>query len=228
MDRIGAVIFDLDNVLYAEEDYIFAAYRNIAKFLSEKCDLSDREIYDRLVRDFRRKTSMYPRLFNDLVADLGLGQDLVPEILGIYVSTIPDLKLLPGTVNVLEGLRRNRMRLGLLTNGSVEAQKNKVRLLGLEKYFESIVYAREKGKENEKPNPEAYREVLRALHVTPEETICIGDNPHTDFWGAKKLGIRTVRLLNGEFKNIRLSSEYEADVTVRNLDEFYRLIEQSS
>lgn len=35
MGRIGAVIFDLDNVLYAEEEYIFAAYRGIAEFLSK-------------------------------------------------------------------------------------------------------------------------------------------------------------------------------------------------
>lgn len=226
MDRIGAVIFDLDNVLYAEEEYIFAAYRSIAEFLSKKSGLSSQQIYDRLVSAWRIKTSMYPRLFNDLVANLGLEQDIVPEILSMYVGITPILTLYPGAEDVLGALRKRRIKLGLLTNGNVEAQRNKVRLLGLEKFFDTIVYAREKGKENEKPNPRAYREILQALHVTPKQAICVGDNPHTDFWGAKKLGMRTVRLLCGEFKDVRVSAEYEADVTVQTLGEFLRLIEQ--
>jgi putative hydrolase of the HAD superfamily len=101
-------------------------------------------------------------------------------------------------------------------------------LLGIEKYFDSVVYARELGKENEKPNPEAYRVALQALRSKPDETICIGDNPHTDFYGAKKLGVRTVRLIGGEFKDVKLSGEYEADLSVRNLEEFYIIIEQSN
>ena len=107
-------------------------------------------------------------------------------------------------------------------------QRNKVSLLKIEKYFDTIKYARKIGKENEKPNPEVYRITLEALRSKPEETICIGDNPYTDFWGAKKLGIRTVRLLSGEFRDIRLSEEYEADLAVRNLEEFSTIIEQSN
>ena len=68
MRRIRAVIFDLDNVLYAEEDYLHCAYLDMACFLSSKCRFSADEIYDRLMAGWREKTSMYPRLFNDLIA----------------------------------------------------------------------------------------------------------------------------------------------------------------
>jgi FMN phosphatase YigB (HAD superfamily) len=90
------------------------------------------------------------------------------------------------------------------------------------------VYAREVGNKKEKPDPEVYRFTLEALHSKPEETICIGDNPYTDFLGAKKLGIRTVRLLNGEFKDVRLSEDYEADLTVSSLEAFSDIIAQSN
>ncbi len=76
MARICAVIFDLDNVLYDERDYICAAFRSIALFLSERCRFSEDEIYSKLVCDFEKKGSMYPRLFNDAVDDLGLNQNL--------------------------------------------------------------------------------------------------------------------------------------------------------
>ena len=228
MAKTKAVIFDLDNVLFNEQDYIKAAYRNIAAFLSKCHRLQEEQVYQKLLNDLQKKTSLYSRLFNDLLADLGLDQALLAEILKIYANVTVDLKLYPGAEHLLETLRKQGTRLGLVTNGNVETQRNKVRLLGIEKYFDVVVYARELGKEHEKPNPEVYRVIIQTLHCTPEETICIGDNPYTDFSGAKKLGMRTVRLLSGEFRNIRLSEEYEAESTIRNLEEFFTIIEQSN
>jgi len=228
MRRIRAVIFDLDNGLYPEEDYLLAAYREIASFLSSRCSLSKEEIYDRLVGSWRKKTSMYPRLFNDLVTDIGLGQELVPELLRIYAGVTPRLSLYPRVGELLDVLRQRGIKLGLLTNGTIGIQRNKIRLLGVEKFFDAVIYAREKGKEGDKPNPEAYLTVLQRLGVAPDETVCIGDNPHTDFLGAKKLGMRTMRVLVGEFKHVRLDAEHEADVYMQSLDEFLNLVEQGS
>lgn len=228
MARVSAVIFDLDNVLFNEQDYINAAYRNIAVFLSKHYRLSEEQVYQKLLSDLQKKTSLYPHLFDDLLADLGLDRAILPEILKIYANTTIKLELYPEAEHLLNALQKQEIKLGLVTNGNVEAQRNKVRLLGIEKYFSTIIYARELGKENEKPNPEVYRITLEASRSKPEETICVGDNPYTDFLGAKKLGIRTVRLLSGEFKSVRLSEEYEADLAVRNLEEFSTIIEQSN
>jgi len=221
------VIFDLDNVLYDEGDYVIAAYRKIASFLSERCSLSEEEICSKLVSDLRRKGSMYPRLFNDLLAELKLDQSLVPDLLKLYASATLDLSLFPDAEDALRVLREQRIKLGLVTNGNVAIQRNKIRLLKLERCFDAIVYAREVGKAD-KPDPEAYRFALEALGVKPEETICVGDNPYTDFWGAKKLGIQTVRVCRGEFKDVRLSEEFEADITVRTLSEICSLINQTN
>ena len=226
MVRISTIIFDLDNVLYNERDYIHAAYREIAAFISERYRLQKEQIYQKLLIDLQTKTSLYPHLFDDLLADLGLNKSVLPNILNIYANTNVDLKLFEGAKHLLKTLKKQKIRLGLVTNGNVETQKNKVRLLGIEKYFDAVVYARDLGKE--KPNPAVYRVTLETLRSKPEETICIGDNPYTDFLGAKKLGIRTVRYLNGEFKEVKLSREYEADLAVRNLEELAEIIAQSN
>lgn len=226
--RINAVIFDLDNVLFNEQDYINAAYRNIARFLSKRYPISEQQVYQKLLNVLQKKTSMYPHLFDDLLTELGLDQTLLTDILKIYVNTTLNLELHPCAEQLLNTLKKQKVRLGLVTNGNVETQRNKVRLLKIDKYFDTIVYAREAGKGKEKPNPEVYRVTLEALRSKPEETVCIGDNPYTDFLGAKKLGIQTVRLLNGEFKNVRLSAEYEADLAVKNLEEFSTIIAQSN
>ena len=106
----------------------------------------------------------------------------------------------------------------------MSTQKKQVQLLGVERFFDSIIYAREVGVGREKPDPEAYRLMLKALGVGAEETICVGDNPFTDFLGAKALGIRTVRLQSGEFRDVYLSREHEADVTIDALVQVINLV----
>lgn len=224
MVRINAIIFDLDNVLYDEKDYFTAAYREIAKFLATLCELSEQAIYEKLLMDLQKKTSMYPRLFNDLLSELRLNATLLPEILNIYAHAKPNLRPYAGVKKMLRSLRRKKVKLALITNGCVETQKNKIHLLRLEQYFDVICYAREVAGSAEKPNPEVYRKVLERLGAKAEETLCIGDNPYTDFWGAKKLGMQTLRLLNGEFKGVRLSKEYEADKCVPSVNELISLL----
>ncbi len=219
MTRLRAVIFDLDNVLYDEKDYVYAAFHNIAQFLSGRCRFSENEVYCKLVCDFEKKGSLYPRLFDDLLSDLDLDQNLVPEILRLYAAVDSKLELFPEAARVLWGLRDLGLKLALVTNAGAQIQRNKVRLLGIEKFFDAVVYARETPSGKDKPYPEAYTVALQKLGADAVEAVCVGDNPHTDFWGAKQLGMRTVRLLWGEFKDVHLSEEFEAEIVVRYLSE---------
>jgi ribonucleotide monophosphatase NagD (HAD superfamily) len=58
------------------------------------------------------------------------------------------------------------------------------------------------------------------------EAVCVGDDPYTDFWGAKQLGMRAVRVLCGEFKDVHLSDEYEAEIVLHNLAELPGVVER--
>ncbi len=226
MGCINAVIFDLDNVLYDEKEYIFAAYRSIARFLSERCRLDAEQVYSKLVVDLKRKGSLYPKLFNDAIADFGLDESLLPEILSLYASVEAPIRLFPDSEAALKLVRQHGLKVALVTNGGVKTQHNKVRLLKLEGYFDAILYARETGAGVEKPHPDVYKEVLQKLGASAERVLCIGDNPYTDFLGAKKLGMRTLRVLRGEFKDVRLSDEYEAEYVMGSLDGLPGLLRQ--
>jgi putative hydrolase of the HAD superfamily len=226
MTRVRAVIFDLDNVLYNEREYIFAAFYNIAHFLSERSQYSSCEVFSKLVHDFEEKSSLYPRLFNDVLSYLGLNQDLLPEILKLYATVDTKIELFPAVSSLLLGLRSYGLKLALVTNGNVQIQSNKIRLLGVEKFFDIVVFARETPTSKEKPHPDAYLDALQKLGVKGEETICVGDNPYTDFWGAKQIGIRTVRFLYGEFRDVHLHEVYEAEITLDELEKFPGVIEQ--
>ncbi|MGD0451248.1 MAG: HAD-IA family hydrolase [Candidatus Bathyarchaeia archaeon] len=226
MTRVSAVVFDLDNVLYDEKEYVYAAFRSIAHFLSGKCGFSEDQVYSKLVFDFEKKGSMYPRLFNDALSDLGLDQNLVPEILKLYALVDSKVELFLEATSVLLALRSLGLKLALVTNGNVRIQSNKVRLLGVEKFFDVVVYARETPSAREKPYPEAYEMALQKLGVGAGEAISVGDNPHTDFLGAKQLGMRTVRVLWGEFKDVHLSEEYEAEIVLHTLPDLLGVVKQ--
>ena len=221
--EIRALIFDLDNVLYDETEYMFAAYYDIASYLSKYSGVNENEVFIKLVDSFKKKTSMYPHLFDDLLHDLRVDNDLLPTVLEIYSCVQSKIKLYEGVEEMLLKLKK-RYKLGLLTNGNVKTQENKIKLLNIENLFDEILYARRLGNNNEKPNTVAYKVLLDHLCVLPKNGIYIGDNPYIDFIGAKKLDILTVRVLTGEFKEIVVDNEHDADITVNNLKEFVDLL----
>ena len=227
MPPIQAIIFDLDFCLFNEQVYVDAAFHSIAHFLSTKSQLSEDTILNKINRTFVDKGSMYPRLFNDVLRDLGLEQNLIGEILDLYGSVDVPLAPYTGTEELLLKLKQVGMKLAIVTNGMAKTQRHKVQLLNLEKCFDFIFYARE-CVPKEKPDPEVYRVALKKLEVYPERTLVVGDNPHTDFWGAKKLGMQTLRLLVGPFRFERLADEYEAENRIDTLDKVAEFVENNN
>ncbi len=55
-----------------------------------------------------------------------------------------------------------------------------------------------------KPNPEIYRETLKRFEVKPKNCIMISDDPLSDLVGAKKLGMKTVFVTSGKYKDKKI------------------------
>jgi 4-nitrophenyl phosphatase len=52
-----------------------------------------------------------------------------------------------------------------------------------------------------KPNPTFFHEILKRLGAKPEDSLMISDDPLSDLLGAKKLGMKTVFVTSGKYKN---------------------------
>ena len=52
-----------------------------------------------------------------------------------------------------------------------------------------------------KPNPEIYREAISKFGVEAENCFMISDDPLSDLAGAKKLGMKTVFVTSGKYKD---------------------------
>jgi putative hydrolase of the HAD superfamily len=96
-------------------------------------------------------------------------------------------------VEGLLGALRGRYRLGLLTNGSVRAQRSKLDALGWVDTFDAALVTGELPAG--KPDPAAFAAVLEALDATPETTAFVGDDVEADVRGAADAGLHAVHVL---------------------------------
>lgn len=185
---IKAVIFDLDNTLYDESGYFLAVFRSFCK---------RRRLYmpgiGGILRSVLKSDSR--DVFGDVLKKAGLySWKFQEELFSLYRSVDTKLALYGDAADFISFAKRKGLKLGIITNGDVRAQRNKIKCLGVGKVFDRVVYARELGKLKEKPHAQAFRKALKGLNIKAREAVYVGDNFDTDIAGAKKAGIRAVLL----------------------------------
>jgi len=127
---------------------------------------------------------------------------------------------LPGAEQVLLTLQRAGIRIGLLTNGAVSLQREKIETSGLGLYFDAAVVSGELG--TGKPDPAIFHHLLDRLGVEARESLMVGNSLARDIIGGKRAGLRTCWLaLEGEDEPV---GSVEPDFTIRSLDELPCLV----
>ena len=174
---IKAIIFDLDDTLYYEIDYVKSGFMAIAK------DFGDESIAIKLMSLFEQdKKNVYQRY--------GFSKEDCDKCIKIYRSHKPEISLSNETKETISDLKARGYKLGIITDGRPEGQWNKIYALGLEKMVDQIIVTDELGGvEFRKPNPKAFELMQELLDVEFCEMMYVGDNPAKDFIAPKNLGM---------------------------------------
>lgn len=187
---IKAVIFDLDDTLYSEKDYVRSGFRAVSERLNDLVDHS----FDKLWTAFE---AGQPAI--DIVLSEAGMPDLKDECVRIYRSHSPRIALYQGVHEMLEFLRNSGIRLGIITDGRPKGQRAKIEALGLTKLIDNIIITDELGGvEFRKPCDIAFRIMQRKLGIPYESMVYVADNPTKDFVAPSKLGIRSVWFKNSD------------------------------
>ena len=183
------VIFDLDDTLYSEKDYVKSGYEEISRNYTLVSDMANK-----LWNAFEsgKQAINYvleqEKLFS--VESLNL-------CLNIYRNHQPKISLYPEAKEILEFLKSNDIRMGMITDGRPEGQKAKIKALEIEKYFEKIIITDELGGVSfRKPNTIAFEKMQSYFKVPYESMFYIGDNIEKDFIAPQKLGMNSVYFKN--------------------------------
>ena len=94
------------------------------------------------------------------------------------------------SMETLEQLRSQGFRLGMVTNGSADTQREKIGRWKLEPYFDEIVIESEFGRG--KPDAGVFRQALAGTGAAPHEAWMVGDNLYADIGGARGVGIHSI------------------------------------
>jgi len=99
------------------------------------------------------------------------------------------IKLYPNVVSTLSKLKNSGFLLGIATSRDRDEMKKALKILKIEKYFDSIITHDEVKKK--KPHPEIFLTVCKELGVKPNEVVIIGD-AETDLIAANSMKTKSV------------------------------------
>ncbi len=182
------VCFDLDDTLFKEIDYLISAYGEIAASVGHP------ELAPQMAEWYREGENVFQKLNQFLGVDTPIA-----DYLKIYRNHYPAISLSYGVEDTLNELKHRGVTLGLITDGRSVGQRNKIKALGLEKWFddENIIISEEFGSEKTDEKNFKYFEQKYPEH----SFVYIGDNPKKDFIVPNRLGWQTV-MLKDDGRNI--------------------------
>jgi putative hydrolase of the HAD superfamily len=221
MELIRGVVFDLDDTLYFEREYVLSGFRFIAEAVGGDCG-GPEPVLDLLTSDF--KSGVRGNAFNRLLDKLpSLGTRWnVPDLVELYRGHRPVIELSSSTRDLLTALSANNIQLALITDGSPAGQFRKIDALEARRLFEPIVVTDFWGLEFRKPHPRAFEAVMKSWGITPGRLVYVGDNPEKDFLSPRAIGWKTARLRMNEQLRHELepfSQEYAPDCEFRNFND---------
>jgi putative hydrolase of the HAD superfamily len=201
IDKDSVLVFDLDDTLYKEIDFVKSAYREIARVAEIQIG---QNIYDEMFFLFTEKQQVFDILLAKYPIKLTM-QDLI-DIYRYHFPSIAPVKEIETFINKYKA----NNSFALITDGRSVTQRNKLKALGLLELFEKHLFiSQEVG--FDKTVAYSFRAITNAFPTS--NFFYFADNPKKDFIIANKLGWKTFQIQDPE--NIHDSfaavpPEYEA------------------
>lgn len=214
---IECIVFDLDDTLYPEIQYVESGFNAVAPVLSKWLKRSKEQVISELWDEFHRDRK---HVFDSILVRNGLCErSRISFLVALYRSHLPLIRLYPDAEEILSWLIRKSFKIGILTDGCAYAQSQKIRALRLAHILDGIVYTDLLGREYWKPHVKPYKVLMENLNCEPSRALYVGDNPIKDFYGARKIGMYTIQInrMDGLYSEADVSAGYEADKMIESL-----------
>lgn len=213
---INALVFDMDDTLYQEKDYVISGFKAIDHWMNK--EFNSVGFYETAFDLFCSGEKKF--IFNKTLEKLNISYDdsMIKRMIDHYRSHEPDIHLLEDANWILENLR-DTFKIGLISDGYLVAQEKKVNALKLQEKFHSVILTDRLGREHWKPSHVPYEQASRELQLPHDQCVYIGDNINKDFITAKRLGWITIQIdrKDGLYSGIAADQEYKAHFSIDNL-----------
>lgn len=184
---IKGIIFDLDDTLYSEKEYVRSGFKAVSDYLGGGFE-------NTLWSYFEAGKQPVDELLKDLNREMDKEKVMIA-----YRNHKPDIRLYAGVEDLLRMIRSIGLKIGIITDGRPEGQRQKLCALGLEPLVDDIIVTDELGgMQFRKPCDIAFRIMRTKWKLNPEQMVYVGDNPAKDFQAPKQLGMKGIWFRNTE------------------------------
>jgi len=192
--RLQVIVFDMDDTLYPEVQFVQGGFKAAAVQLDRIvgrstgaldvfCGILDRQGVH--------------RVFDIGLAELGIDDDpdIMQDMVNAFRGHAPSVRPYPGIRAMLQALRENGSRLGLISDGPYDVQQSKWNALGLDVFFDWVTFTDGLGgRSTWKPNDTAFVKMEHETGFSGAAVAYVGDRPDKDFPAPDDLGWRTLRV----------------------------------
>ena len=235
MGKLRAVLFDIDDTLFSTSEFARTARRNsIRAMIRVGVRMSEKELMRELEEVIIEFSSNYQNHFDKLLQRIprskvrGTNPAIIVAagVTAYHDTKFSHLRPYEDAVQLLRELQRTDLTLGVVTDGLMVKQAEKLLRLGVYPLFDpqAIFISDQIG--ISKPNPKLYRRACAAIGVAPSNVLYIGDNPLNDIDPPNSLGIHTV-LLQRHGKYSHLQGKTYPDHSIRGFDELRTILKET-
>ena len=186
-----ALLFDLDDTLYLEGEFVASGYRALARHVERRFGPPSREVFLAMMTTFSAsgRLAVLPMVSDRFTG----GKFPVSEMVELYRQHRPLIRLLPGYSELLGRLGR-RFKLAVVTDGLPAVQRRKATVLGLDRLVDAVVCTWDFGRDRQKPDPLPFERVLHEMRIPARDALFVGDNAEKDGRGAANAGLGFVHV----------------------------------
>jgi putative hydrolase of the HAD superfamily len=216
------VVFDLDDTLFPEEDYVLSGFRAVDAWLAKELQITG----------FRAQAEVFFRsgargnIFDLALSHIGVEADktLIDTLVQVYREHQPELRLFPDAEWAVHHFAKQGL-IALISDGYLIAQQNKFAALGIAPLFHTVVFSDALARAFWKPSPAPYEQVMAAIPRPAKDFVYVADNPRKDFLAPNRLGWKTMQILrpNGVYFGVEVEPEYRAQRQISSLLELKSL-----
>jgi HAD superfamily hydrolase (TIGR01549 family) len=204
INRIKAVIFDLDDTLFDHRHSVRTALAAMQKKYDCFGGISLND-FEKLHIKLLNEIHLNKILTGEITLDEGRAMRFEQAFRILDVDPTPELRheaadfyrknyllstrLKPGARDVLLEIKKN-YKTGIITNNIIDEQNRKLQECKIEHLIDVMVTSEEV--KITKPDPVIFKTVLDRLGCSPQEAVMIGDSWESDIIGAYNLGIKCI------------------------------------
>lgn len=190
--KFDILVFDLDDTIYSQKNYDTPALLSVSRFIQKKTNLKSLDIFNTLRKLKKIRRGKPPKfLFNIFFKNIKIKYKnyIIDKCVRLFQSyKCKELKKSKSLKFIIKNLYKKKI-LFLVTNGNVKRQNNKIKYLGIRKYFKKI-FILDGMKKETKPSINNVQSLVKFISIYKDfKSVYIGDNLVTDKKFAKNLKI---------------------------------------